>query len=191
MGASLLLKRALDRAAVWHDGQHRKYPGAKVPYVSHLAGVALRLTRHGFDEEVVAAGVLHDTIEDTVATHADLVAHFGRRVADLVQDCSEADRSAPWEVRKQQALERFATKSWDAQAISLADKIDNLESLVVCAAEHGNPWAQLKRGRDVQLQRFEALLVVARKLPSHPLVDEYAAAVVAATAVGPDGTLIG
>ena len=44
----LLLKRALDMAAIWHKGQKRKYPQVEVPYVSHLAGVVAILARHGF-----------------------------------------------------------------------------------------------------------------------------------------------
>jgi (p)ppGpp synthase/HD superfamily hydrolase len=170
----LLLKRALDHAAVWHAGQLRKYPGLRVPYMSHPAGVVSILARHGFPELVQAAGALHDVIEDTPATFEELQTRFGERVAQLVQWVSEEDKSLPWEQRKQQYLDRFPHKPWDAQAITLADKIDNLRSIVVCALEVGNPWTQLKRGREAQLLRYEALLVAARALPTHPLVDEYA-----------------
>lgn len=189
MASSPLLKRALDRAAFWHRDQRRKYPGADVPYSSHVAGVAITLARHGFSEEVVAAGALHDTIEDTDATFDDLVEHFGELVATLVRHCSEEDKSQPWEVRKQQYLDRFPDKPWEAQAITLADKIDNLQSLVVCADLHGNPWDQLKRGRAAQLQRYRALLELARELSPHPLIDEFAEAVAQAERVSEDGTL--
>jgi|GEM_PF-6281695 len=81
---SLLLKRALDEAAVWHRDQRRKYPGADVPYVSHLMGVAIILARHGFDDDVVAAGALHDCMEDCGIELATLTEKFGARVADLV-----------------------------------------------------------------------------------------------------------
>jgi (p)ppGpp synthase/HD superfamily hydrolase len=172
----LLLKRALDQAAVWHRDQRRKYPGADVPYMSHLAGVAAVLARHGFDEEVVAAGALHDALEDTEATYDEVAKRFGPRVAALVQHVSEEDKSLPWEERKRRYLEHFVLKPWEAQAITLADKIDNFWSIVVCAKDHGDPWAQFKRGRDAQLQRFDALLEGARALPAHPLVDEYRAA---------------
>jgi (p)ppGpp synthase/HD superfamily hydrolase len=65
-----VIKSAFDWAAVWHQGQHRKYPGVQVPYMSHVAGVAAILSRHGFDDEVVAAGALHDVIEDCKIGHA-------------------------------------------------------------------------------------------------------------------------
>jgi (p)ppGpp synthase/HD superfamily hydrolase len=168
-----LLKRALDYAAVWHREQKRKYPGIDVPYVSHLAGVAVLLARHGFDDEVVAAGALHDSIEDAGVTHAQIAGIFGARVADLVLHVTETDKSLPWEERKRRYLEHFPHKPWEAQAITLADKIDNFQSIVVCARHHGDPWPLFKRGRADQLARFDALLAYARALPPHPLITEY------------------
>jgi (p)ppGpp synthase/HD superfamily hydrolase len=173
---SLVLKRALDQAAIWHRDQRRKYPGADVPYLSHLAGVTIVLARHGFAEDVLVAGALHDAVEDTEATLADIERLFGRNVATLVEHCTEQDRSLPWEIRKQQYIDRFPHGPWEAQAISLADKIDNLESIVVCAREYGDPWAQFKRGRVEQIARYTALRDAALRLPAHPLVDEYVAA---------------
>ncbi|HLM75771.1 MAG TPA: HD domain-containing protein [Polyangiaceae bacterium] len=168
-----ILKRALDLAAVWHRDQRRKYPGIDVPYVSHLAGVAVILARHGFDDEVVAAGALHDSIEDAGVTRAQIAELFGERVADLVVHVSETDKSLPWEERKRLYLEHFAVKPWEAQAITLADKVDNFQSIVVCSRHHGDPWALFKRGRDAQLARFDALLAMTRSLPAHHLITEF------------------
>lgn len=173
---SLLLKRALDWAAVWHRDQRRKYPGADVPYVSHLAGVAITLARHRFDDEVVAAGALHDSIEDAGVTFAEIERRFSRRVAELVQHASEEDKSLSWEERKAAYVAKFAHKPWEAQAITLADKLDNFVSLEVCKADWGDPWAQLKRGKDAQIGRFGQLADEAKKLPPHPLIEEFLAA---------------
>jgi (p)ppGpp synthase/HD superfamily hydrolase len=172
----LLLKRALDSAATWHRDQKRKYPNAAVPYASHVAGVAAILARHGFDEDVVSAGALHDTMEDCGVSYEELARRFGERVATLVRHVSEKDKSLPWEERKARYLEHFRTKPWEAQAITLADKIDNFASIVVCASDHGDPWPMFKRGKEAQIERFDALLAAARALRPHPLVDEYAAA---------------
>lgn len=180
---SLLLKRALDYAAHCHRGQRRKYPNVEIPYMSHPAGVAVILTRHGFDEDVVAAGALHDTLEDTSATLKDLRSRFGERVAELVLDVTERHPWLSWELRKAQYLEHFKVKSWPAQAITLADKIDNLESIVVCQWQHGDPWAQFKRGRQAQLGRYEQLRRATLALPPHPLVEEYGAALDLVTAL--------
>mgnify|MGYP005858074437 CR=1 FL=1 len=185
-GRAPLLKQALDWAAVWHRGQRRKYPpfldprtgegDAVVPYVSHVAGVVAILSRHGFRDVVLAAGALHDVMEDCGVTYAELAARFGAEVADLVRHASEEDKSASWEERKRRYLERFPGKPWDAQAITLADKIDNLQSIVVCATSFGDPWPLFKRGRDAQLARYRELLTLAHALPTHALIDEYAAA---------------
>jgi len=184
---SLLVKSALDWAASWHRDQRRKYPNADVPYISHLAGVTVILARHGFGEEVLAAGALHDVIEDQAVHYEQLVQRFGARVADLVRHASEEDKTLPWEERKAAYLERFPHKPWEAQAITLADKIDNLRSIAVCARDWGDPWSQFKRGRDAQLARFDALLLAARALPPHPLVDELADALEQARRVGEAG----
>jgi (p)ppGpp synthase/HD superfamily hydrolase len=169
-----LLKLAFDWAAVWHKDQHRKYPNTLVPYMSHVAGVAAVLSRHGFSEEVVAAGALHDVMEDCGIAHDDLCAKFGVVVADLVRHVSEQDKSLSWEDRKRLYLEHFSEKPWEAQAITLADKIDNFQSILVCAMVHGNPWAMFKRGRGSQISRFYDLQQRALKLvAAHPLVDEY------------------
>lgn len=171
-----LLKRALDQAAVWHRSQRRKYPGVDVPYVSHLAGVSILLAQHGFDEEVIAAGALHDAIEDTGATAEEITTLFGKRIADLVVAVSEADKTQPWEERKRRYLEQFSQNPWEAQAITIADKIDNFLSIIVCANTHGDPWAMFHRGRDAQLTRFKALRERITQLPPHSLIDAFEAA---------------
>jgi hypothetical protein len=130
--------------------------------------VVATLSRHGFAADVVVAGALHDAIEDAGITRDDIAARFGEHVAELVVACSEADKSLPWEARKQAYLEAFPKKPWDAQAITLADKIDNLESLLVCRADHGDPWAQLKtwtRGPARAVLRPRARRAVPRAAP--------------------------
>ena len=175
MSSPPLLKLALDWAAVWHADQKRKYPNVSVPYMSHVAGVAAILSRHGFAEPVVAAGALHDVLEDCGVTHAMLVEKFGSVVADLVRHVSEEDKSLSWEDRKRLYLEHFSQKPWEAQAITLADKIDNFQSIVVCARAFGEPWAMFKRGKEAQVGRFRELLQRTTSLPAHPLIDEYVA----------------
>lgn len=180
---SVLLKHALDWAAVWHKDQRRKYPNADVPYMSHVAGVAAILSRHGFDEHVVTAGALHDVLEDCGVTHDELAKKFGARVADLVRHVSEEDKSLSWEERKRAYLEHFTHKPWDAQAITLADKIDNFQSIIVCKESWGDPWPMFKRGRESQVGRFDELLVRAKALPAHPLIAEYEATLAAVKAL--------
>ncbi|MBX3231704.1 MAG: HD domain-containing protein [Labilithrix sp.] len=169
-----LVKSAFDWASIWHKDQKRKYPDVEVPYVSHVAGVAAILSRHGFAEEVVAAGALHDVMEDCGVTFDVLKDKFGETVATLVRHASEEDKSLSWEERKKAYLEHFAKKPWEAQAITLADKIDNFQSIIVCARVFGDPWKMFKRGKDAQIERFADLRARAEAAkPGHPLVTEY------------------
>ncbi len=119
--------RALHFSAQRHAGQRRKGATAE-PYVNHLAEVALLLAEAGLDATVVAAGLLHDTIEDTATTTAELEAAFGRDTAALVAEVTD-DKGLPRERRKQLQIETAAVKSRAAKAIKIADKISNLRSL--------------------------------------------------------------
>jgi hypothetical protein len=89
-----------------------------------------------------------------------------------VNAVSEEDKSLPWEARKARYLECFERSPWHAQAIAIADKIDNFSSIVVCARDHGDPWSMLKRGKAAQMLRFEAFARVVAALPPHPLCTE-------------------
>jgi (p)ppGpp synthase/HD superfamily hydrolase len=138
--------------------------------MSHLAGVGILLARYGFDDEVIAAGALHDSIEDCGVTARDVSQLFGERVARLVTAVTETDKSASWEERKQKYLEQFSENPWEAQAITIADKIDNFQSIIVCTECHGDPWAMFKRGRESQMWRFLQLQQRIRALPPHGLI---------------------
>ena len=131
---SPLIEQALRVAATAHHTQQRK--GAGVPYVTHVAGVALILTRAGFcDDHLLAAAILHDVVEDTDVTLEQLVADFPPDIIDLVAVLSETKRDATgakrsWEVRKQEHLEHVRGASRGARAITLADKLHNLETML-------------------------------------------------------------
>jgi (p)ppGpp synthase/HD superfamily hydrolase len=131
---SPLIEQALRVAARAHHAQQRK--GAGVPYVTHVAGVALILSRAGFcDDHLLAAAILHDVVEDTEVTLQQLAADFPQDVIDLVAALSETKRDAAgarrsWEVRKQEHLEHVRGASPSARAITLADKLHNLETML-------------------------------------------------------------
>ena len=125
------MARALDFAARRHAGQRRKGLSAE-PYVNHLTEVALLLAEasDGKDPELVMAGLLHDTIEDTDTTRAELVEAFGEEVAGLVFEVTD-DTSLPREERKRRQVRTAPSKSLRARMIKLADKIANLHSIAV------------------------------------------------------------
>lgn len=126
-----LVSRAADFAARRHATQHRKGT-AREPYVNHLAEVAALLaeTAGKPDAALVAAGWLHDTLEDTRTDREELDRLFGSRVADLVAEVTD-DKSLPKAERKRRQVEAAPHKSAGARAIKVADKTSNLRSLTM------------------------------------------------------------
>jgi guanosine-3',5'-bis(diphosphate) 3'-pyrophosphohydrolase len=121
-----LVCEAAEFAARRHTGQARKGRGNE-PYVNHLAEVAnlLAAATEGKDAELVAAGWLHDTIEDTETTREELLQDFGRRVADLVAEVTD-DMSLSKDQRRQRQIVEAPHKSPGAKLIKIADKISNI-----------------------------------------------------------------
>src|SRR5262245_54643453 len=126
----LLFARALDFAARKHVHQRRKGDLAE-PYVNHLSDVARLLAEatKGEDITVVIAGLLHDTIEDTETTFAELTKEFGAEVAALVSEVTD-DKRLPKAERKRLQVETAPHKSPRARMIKLADKTSNLRSMI-------------------------------------------------------------
>ena len=126
----LLFARALDFAARKHVHQRRKGELAE-PYVNHLSDVArlLAAATDGKDIIVVVAGLLHDTLEDTETTFAELTKEFGPEVAELVAEVTD-DKSLAKAERKRLQIETAPHKSARARMIKLADKTSNLHSLI-------------------------------------------------------------
>ena len=126
-----LVSEAADFAARRHTGQQRKGRGNE-PYVNHLAEVAnlLAITTEGADAELVAAGWLHDTVEDTETTREELAQKFGERVAALVVEVTD-DMSLPKNERRQKQIVDAPKKSPGAKLIKIADKISNIRARTV------------------------------------------------------------
>src|SRR5215207_6975870 len=126
-----LVSEAADLAARRHNGMARKGRGNE-PYINHLAEVAnlLALVTDGTDAELVAAGWLHDTIEDTDTTREELVQEFGARVAALVVEVTD-DMSLSKPERQQKQIEDAPHKSPGAKLIKIADKISNIRARIV------------------------------------------------------------
>ncbi len=117
-------------AAEKHAAQKRKGAAAE-PYINHLIEVAQLIagSSEWLDANLVMAGLLHDTIEDTGTTAEELEQVFGSDIAALVVEMTD-DKSLPKEVRKTLQVESAPHKSVRAQVIKLADKISNLRSLL-------------------------------------------------------------
>ena len=126
-----LVSEAADFAARRHSGQQRKGRGSE-PYINHLAEVAnlLSIAADGIDAELVAAGWLHDAIEDTATTREELAQKFGDRVAALVVEVTD-DMTLPKQQRRQKQIVDAPRKSPGAKLIKIADKISNIRARIV------------------------------------------------------------
>lgn len=122
------IARAADLAARKHTRQKRKGE-AEEPYFNHLAQVAALLADAGADANLVAAGYLHDTIEDQGVEHAELAAAFSLDVADLVAQVTD-DKRLPKERRKRLQVEHAPHMPPRAQMLKMADKVSNLSALL-------------------------------------------------------------
>ena len=129
-----LVTKAAYYAATAHR-EHRRKDSAATPYINHLTEVAHLLANALCPATVIAAGYLHDTIEDVDVTYEMLLAEFGSEIADLVQSVTD-DQNLPQHVRKQQQVERATHASAGTAALKLADKISNLRSLTT-SPPHG------------------------------------------------------
>jgi guanosine-3',5'-bis(diphosphate) 3'-pyrophosphohydrolase len=126
----LRLLKAVAFAAEKHKDQRRKDANAS-PYINHLIAVASVLAEEGnvTDEDLLVAAILHDTVEDTKTSFAELEEHFGKRVAGIVREVTD-DQTLAKEVRKRLQEEHAPHASASARQLKIADKICNIRDIM-------------------------------------------------------------
>lgn len=129
MNNSLILVAA-QFAAEMHGGQMRR-GAVKEPYIVHPLRVAEIVSEAGFGDEVVAAALLHDVLEDTNAVHADLAMMFGNEIADVVLELTDDPDAEALGIqsRKSAQAEKAAGMSVAAKAVKIADQMDNVRDM--------------------------------------------------------------
>ncbi len=174
------INEAIKLSCHLHRNQTRK-DFYNTPYVSHLFSVGMILSSVTNDEEIMIAGLMHDSLEDVPDyTYDMLVKDCGKRVADIVTHVTEPldankreDEQLPWLERKEAYLHVLRNGEKESAMVSAADKIHNTESFLFDVAKEG----------DVFLSRFhsslrnklwfheEVLAIVSQKLGNdNPLV---------------------
>jgi (p)ppGpp synthase/HD superfamily hydrolase len=160
-------QEALEFALRAHEGQFRK--GSDVPYITHPVAVSAILAQYGYGEDLVVAALLHDVLEDTVATAVELEKKFGDDIASVVRGVTEEKTDArgfprPWEIRKEEALWHVGLAEEQVVALKAADALHNVYCLVRDMRMTGNSiWARFKRGKEQQLAYYRRLSSVIRK----------------------------
>ena len=155
-----------------HQGQIRKSEPEK-PMIVHPIYVGNLLEKYNFDENVVAAGYLHDVVEDTKYTKEDLKQIFGEDITSLVMGATEPDKSLSWEERKQHTINTIKTLDFRHKAIIIADKISNLEDIRNTSEIKGEyNFNAFKRGYDKQKWYYTEIYnsLIINEDVNHPLL---------------------
>ena len=142
---SELIRRAYAYGAAMHEGQMRK---SGEPYFTHPVAVAAILTEQQLDDATIITALLHDTIEDTKSTYAEVAKLFGEEVAELVDGVTKLTNLQLSNTESQQAenfRKLFMAMSKDLRVIlvKLADRLHNMRTI-----KSMNPEKQAKKARE-------------------------------------------
>jgi guanosine-3',5'-bis(diphosphate) 3'-pyrophosphohydrolase len=172
---SRLIHLALGTAREAHAGQIRNGSGGR-PYIEHPIAVAERVAEAGYEDETIAAALLHDVVEDSELTVAELRERFGEAVAKLVDVLSDNESIASYGDRKAEHRARVAAHGEPALAIYAADKLTNVSTLRRAYAVQGEQVAEefkvpLELKLDVWGEDLEMLRKRAPELAFPPLLE--------------------
>ncbi|MFM2415188.1 MAG: hypothetical protein RI911_881 [Candidatus Parcubacteria bacterium] len=139
------IKAAITLALKTHElHQKQKRRGKDVPYIVHPLIVGMLLARAGASDEVIAAGILHDTIEDShplvPVTPSSIQKQFGKKIAQLVLSVTENKKLKTYEARKRESIRRIKRLSHESLLIRSADTLSNITELL-SDIEHLGPRA--------------------------------------------------
>ncbi len=174
-----LIRNAINFSIKVHEiHQKQKRKGKDIPYLTHTFTVGLILARAGVAEEVIAAGILHDTIEDS---HPDkkvsqemLSDRFGVRVANIVASVTEVQKNVTWEEAKEQARNHIAHASRDALLVKSADILSNTSEILDDYQVDGEKvFDRFKAPKDRILWHYrETIRIMLKKWPENPFASD-------------------
>jgi myo-inositol-1(or 4)-monophosphatase len=172
-----VFEKAVAFAFKAHEGQTRKDGSL---YILHPLEVAVIVGTMTSDEEILAAAVLHDTVEDTAVSAEDILVNFGERVAELVAHETEDKRpdmkpSDSWKIRKVESLEVLKNSGIDSKMLWLGDKLSNMRSLVKDYDRIGNAVFEKFNEKNPSEQRWyhKTVLGYIKELSEYPAYKEY------------------
>ena len=154
----------------------QKRKGKDVPYITHPLIVGMILAQAGASEDVIAAGILHDTIEDSSdekrVTKEMIEERFGEYVATLVYAVTEKNRALPWEERKAAALLEIQKFSHDALLVKSGDVLSNMTEMLGDYERDGEEtFAHFNGPKDAVLHHaLRVIETVIQAWPENPLV---------------------
>jgi (p)ppGpp synthase/HD superfamily hydrolase len=172
---SARFEEALAFAARLHREQVRK--GSGVPYVAHLLATTSLALEHGADEDEAIAALLHDAVEDQggPVIRKEIERRFGRRVAAIVDECSDTDQDPkpPWRERKEAYLAHLESASRSALLVTACDKLHNARSVLADYDRLGEDlWERFSGGREGTLWYYRSVVDALGRVFDSPVVDE-------------------
>ena len=153
-----LVSEAIAFAVKAHDGMRRKQ--ANIPYILHPMEAAVIASTMTDDQEIIAAAVLHDTVEDAGATLEEIGEKFGKRVQQLVGSETEDKRADlppadTWRIRKEESLAVLEkTEDMAVLMMWLGDKLSNMRSFYRSWKVEGDAMWQRFNQKDVKEQAW-------------------------------------
>lgn len=153
----MIITKAKSLAYFYHEGQYRKYTGE--PYINHCKNVAYLVNLVIYDENMIAAAWLHDSLEDTKITQEEIAEHTNDIVLSYVNWLTDENlpKGGNRAIRKNTYKEKLALAPKEVQTIKLADLIDN--SSTICRYDPKFAKVYLK-------EKEELLKVLDRGYPS-------------------------
>jgi (p)ppGpp synthase/HD superfamily hydrolase len=158
--------------------QKQKRKGKDIAYITHPLTVGLILARANAGEDVVVAGILHDTIEDSIdkkkVTRGMLAERFSKNVADLVESVTEQQKDLEWEKRKHEALEHIKTFSRDSLLVKSADIISNVSEIIEDYRKEGpNIFRRFNAPKEKVVRHYkETMETILSRWPEIPFAED-------------------
>lgn len=150
------LNEAIEFAVQKHSGQFRK--ATTIPYILHPLEVLQILYSMRADTNLMIAGVLHDTVEDTDTTLDEIRELFGVDVAELVASNSE-DKSKSWIERKQHTIDELSNSDERVKMLIMADKLSNIRSISIDYNNIGDKlWERFNAPKEKQAWYYDGIL---------------------------------
>jgi len=178
------IQKAIKFAAKTHQVyQDQKRKGKLIPYITHPLTAGLILSLAGAKEDVIVAGILHDTIEDSTkekkVTPKMVEERFGKNVTKLVMSVTEKKeysngKEIPWNIRKDEALEHIKKFSQNSVLVKSGDVLSNGTELIDDYAREGEKiFERFNVGKDKTLNQYQRVIpALLKRWPKNPLAGD-------------------
>ena len=159
-----------------HDGQFRK--GTNIPYIVHPLNVMTTALKYTNDEDILAACLLHDVLEDAYEKYSeeDMRRDFGDKITEIVMNVSEPKDITEWKARKLKYLTQLKNAHTSSVVVSVSDKIQNIEDTLRDYLIIGDKvWEKFHTSKNEQIWFYQSVYDIARGRDDLPrdLVDYF------------------